>query len=72
MGSESVLVGDVADLSEEAVLVFVAVTSFHFVRVVALLMLPLLVALVVNNLVAVFVRLEFVVLLLVVMLKRGH
>lgn len=68
MGPEAVLVGDVANLPEHSVLVLVAVASLHLHGGVALLLFPLLVALVVDHFVAVLVWVELVMLVILVVL----
>lgn len=71
VGPEAVLVGDVANLPEHSVLVLVAVAALHLVGRVALLLFPLLVALVVDHFVAVLVGVELVVLVVLVVLFDG-
>lgn len=63
MRPEAVLVGDVANLPVQSVFVFVTVGALHLHRVMALLLLPLFVALVVDDFVAVLVRMELVFVL---------
>lgn len=71
MGAKAVLVGDVADLSEQSVLILVTVTALHFMRMMTLLVLPLFVALVVDNFITVLVRVEFVLLVLLFKMQMG-
>lgn len=68
MGAEAVLVGNIANLSEHSRLVLVAVAALHLHRRVALLLLPLLVSLVIDDFVAVLVRIELVVLVVLMVL----
>lgn len=59
---------NVANLPEHAVLVFVSIAAFHFMWVVALLLLPLLVTFVVDHFVSIFVGVEFMMLMVLVVL----
>lgn len=55
MSPEAVFVRDIANLSEHSVFIFVAITSLYLMRLVALLLFPLLVALMINHLVTIFI-----------------
>ena len=68
MGPEAMLICDIANLPEHSGLVLVAVASLHLHWRVALLLFPLLVALVINHLVAILVRVEFMVLVVLMVL----
>jgi hypothetical protein len=65
---EAVLISDVANLPEHSVLVLVTVASLHFVGCVALLLFPLFVTFVIDDFVAIFVWIEFVVLVILMVL----
>lgn len=67
---EAVLISNVANLPEHSVLVLVAVAALHLMGRVALLLFPLFVALVVDDFVAVLVRVELVVLVILVVLYK--
>lgn len=62
------LISNIANLPEHSVLVFIAIASLDFMWMVTLLLFPLLVTLVVNHFVAVLVRVEFVMFVILVML----
>ena len=68
MCPEAMLIGNVANLPKHAVLVFVAIATLDFHWMVALLLFPLLVALVIYYFVAVFVRIILVMLMVLMML----
>ena len=68
---EAMLICNVANLPEHAVLVLVAVAALDLHGRVALFLLPLLVAFVINHFVAVFVRVELVMLVVLVVLFVG-
>lgn len=68
MGPEAMFICDVANLPEHAMLVLVTIAALHLHWVVTFLLLPLLVAFVINHLVAVFVGVVFVFVMLLMML----
>lgn len=67
VGPKTVLVCNVANLPEHAVLVLVTIGALDLVRAMAFLLFPLLVSLMVNDFVTVFVRMELVVFLMVLL-----
>lgn len=64
------LIGNIANLPKHSMFVLVAVASLDLHRVVAFLLFPLLVSLVIDHFVAILVRVEFVVFMILVMLLR--
>lgn len=70
MRPEAMLICNIANLPKHAMFVLVAVASLHLHRRVALFLLPLFVALVVDDFVAILVWVEFVMLVILVVLFR--
>lgn len=67
MGPETVLICYVANLPEKSMLVLVTVAAFNLMWMMALLLLPLLVAFVIDDFVSIFVRVELVMFMFVML-----
>lgn len=72
MGPEAVFIGDIANLPEHAVFVFVAIASLNLMRMMAFFLFPLFVSFVIDHFIAVLVGIEFMFVFFMVLLGRSY